>query len=319
MNDIGLRIVENYYNAEVKSPGGLCFGLVADRVDQAYRDIRGQNLTDLFGDAINAMVFENLWKSHCYDPWWLDKSLYPKKWRGKGAPAAMTYAKEGTMVKQADIWKGKLKPGALLQIWDKMRDFERVRDYDITKPDQLESYGHSFIFLEYVYDGDEKITGMKIADQSNRWQHRDTEVFKEKYFEFWVAANLTRGLPEGSNCEDQQGVRELLANIYSFDAERAVNYNVAYNRNTYNLDAGKIADLVKEKTPNSFYPSRHREALKGIETAHFNLYFAWLTALYQITAGLTVDGKFGDYTCRRLTGQTRAEAEEFKMPAEDND
>lgn len=312
MNDVGNRIVENYMKAEVKSPGGLCFGIAAERVEQAYRDVTGQNLTDFFHPDMDRDVFENIWKSHCYMTAWKDRpDLYPKELKAKGAPAAMAYAGEAEMFNQKDTWKGKLQPGAVIQIWNYDEDYKRVRDFDTSKWEDLKSYGHSFIFLNYEYDDRGKIKGMLIADQSDRWMKEETEVFLEKYFEFWVGANLTRSYPEGSICDEPDAVAALLSANNTIDESNAVNYNIHYCKKMHALNAGKIVETIKHEAQ-EFANAAIKNAIAALYTQHFNLYFAQLVAIYQMGAGLTVDGKFGDYTCTRLVGHKREEAESLK-------
>jgi hypothetical protein len=60
----------------------------------------------------------------------------------------MAYAGLGTLVDSDAIWAGKLEPGAVIQTWAVASDYGRVKNGQ--KPT---SYGHSFLFLNYVYSG----------------------------------------------------------------------------------------------------------------------------------------------------------------------
>lgn len=308
MSDTGTRIVFNYENEEIKSPGGLCYGIAAQRVEQAYRDVFGRNMTEMFPPELNRDVFDNLWKSHCYMSSWLDETLYPRDLRAKGAAAALAFAGEAVLVDQEGVWKGELLPGAVLQIWNYREDYIRVRDFDIKRPQELRSFGHSFLFLDYVRDGDGHIIGMRIADQSDNWMPQETETFIEKYFEFWVAANLTRNFPQGSVCGEPDAVSALLSGHNALAETQAVNYNIHYCRKVHRLDPQKIAAaMINLADPNG--SPLLKQAISGFSVNCFNIHFAQLTALFQLQHRLTVDGKFGDHTCMTLTGVKRSEAD----------
>lgn len=103
-------------------------------------------------------VFDRLWASKI-DP----KSSWceiDEQYRGKGAAGAIAYLGMGELVSASQIWKGELKPGALLQVWDSDAEFEKVFAGDA--PDGI---GHSFIFLEYKKNQKGEIIGMLIADK----------------------------------------------------------------------------------------------------------------------------------------------------------
>ena len=51
-----------------------------------------------------------------------------------------------------------------------------------------DNYGHSFIFLNYVYTGS-AISGIAMADQGFQSSH----ALSKGEYAFWVAANLTIG------------------------------------------------------------------------------------------------------------------------------
>lgn len=178
VNRFGQKIVENYNKAASKTPGGLCYEATYARVSAAAKQV---------GVALPALdrtgEFGRLWASFIKPKEsWLELS---EDYRGKGAAGAIASAGLGTLVDSQGIWSGKLKPGAVIQTWKTTSDYERVRDGDKVEND---SYGHSFIFLNYVYSGS-AVSGIAIADQG--FQSGDPLAKGE--YGFWVAANLGTG------------------------------------------------------------------------------------------------------------------------------
>ena len=130
-------------------------------------------------------VFGRLWGSYI-DPkkTWLD---LPEFYRGKGAAGAMAYEGLGRLVDSNGIWRGDLEPGAVIQTWHDAADVDRVRDGDLPV-----SYGHSFIFLNYVYTGS-AISGIAMADQG----YQNSAPLAQGDYGFWVGANLGRARAMG--------------------------------------------------------------------------------------------------------------------------
>lgn len=61
-----------------------------------------------------------------------------------------------------------LQPGALLQFWNLDSDFNDLKNRSVPLRDAqiaTESYGHSPIFVDYMYDAAGNITGLRILDQ----------------------------------------------------------------------------------------------------------------------------------------------------------
>jgi hypothetical protein len=174
VNRLGDKVVENYNKSTRKEPGGRCYDACYARVKEASRQVGGFAVPSID----ETTPFGRLWGSHIKDrEAWL---ALPEEYRGKGAAGAMAYAGLGTLVDSDGIWAGKLEPGAVLQTWAVASDYDRVKDGK--KPT---SYGHSFLFLNYVYSGS-SIAGLAMADQG--FQNGDPLVKGD--YAYWVAANL---------------------------------------------------------------------------------------------------------------------------------
>ena len=83
----------------------------------------------------------------------------PAEYRGKGAPGAMAWGGTGKLVESAGIWRGELKPGAVLQLWKVARDYKRVRDGDPPGTAVIRSSSC------HTRAADRESFGVKIADQ----------------------------------------------------------------------------------------------------------------------------------------------------------
>tara|TARA_R110002126_G_scaffold236168_1_gene379799 strand:- start:8061 stop:8927 length:867 start_codon:yes stop_codon:yes gene_type:complete len=183
------RIVQNYLNSEIKEPGGHCLTVSKTRFEKAYKEVHGhlpyQDLPDSMATATytSKQVFNLLYVTASKpDKSW--QSL-PEKYRGKGNAGAITYAGMGTLVDSTGIWGGKLKPGALMQVWRYKEDFiEVVQGADVAK---LDPYGHSFIFINYVRDDKGVITGLRIADQG----FQSYRPLVPRDYDVWWAVNLS--------------------------------------------------------------------------------------------------------------------------------
>jgi len=175
LNRFGAKVVENYNSSTNKKPGGLCYEASYARVKEA-----GKSIGAVPPDLDRTSTFGRLWGSHIKPKEsWLK---LPEEFRGKGAAGAMAWAKLGTLVEMDGIWRGELKPGAVIQVWKSPGDFERVK-----KGDEVvdHSWGHSFLFLNYVYSGS-SITGMAIADQG----FENEDPLAKGDYSYWVGANL---------------------------------------------------------------------------------------------------------------------------------
>jgi hypothetical protein len=176
-NAFGDKVVENYNKSTDKEPGGRCYEACYARVKGASS---GAPAVVPALDTISA--FGRLWGSYISPKQtWLK---LPEEYRGKGAAGAVAYAGLGTLVDSDGIWRGGLKPGAVIQVWKNGADFERVKAGNAVVDG---SWGHSFIFLNYVYSGS-TIVGMAIADQG----YQSGDVLTKRQYAYWVGANLGR-------------------------------------------------------------------------------------------------------------------------------
>ncbi len=82
---------------------------------------------------------------------------------------------KGEFVNENQIWNNKaLKPGAVVQVWKKKSDLDRIR-----KGKSPLSWGTSAVFLEYV-----KKESIKVLHFSG------IETWKRGEFQVWIGANL---------------------------------------------------------------------------------------------------------------------------------
>ena len=182
------KIVENYLNSKNKEPGGHCLVVSKKRFENAYEDVHGHSVYEDLPDSMATTyytpreVFDYLYVSAqgTHKGW---RSL-PKIYRGKGNAGAIAFAGMGTMVDSYGIWSGELKPGALMQVWKHRKDYEQVVR-GVNKKG-FDPFGHSFIFIEYVRDEENKIVGIRIADQG----YQSYRPLVPDDYEVWCAVNL---------------------------------------------------------------------------------------------------------------------------------
>ena len=183
------KIVENYLNSENKEPNGHCLSVSKGRFEQAYMEVYGHSFYQDLPDSMASkfytpkQVFNILYASasEISEGWW---SL-PEKYRGKGNAGAIAYAGMGTLVDSSGIWNGQLRPGALMQVWCHKEDYVKVvQGVNVKK---LDPYGHSFIFISYVFNKKNEITGLNIADQG--FQSYRPVVPRD--YDVWWAVNLS--------------------------------------------------------------------------------------------------------------------------------
>jgi len=179
LNRVGTQIVNNYLASNNKFPGGDCTDVSWERVTRAAGDV---GVLPLFFFEKSSDV-GRLWYSRI-EP----KSSWlrlPWLYRGQGAAGALAYAGFGGLVDGTGIWAGKLQPGAVIQAWKTKGDYYRVREGE-----EPQSYGHSFIFLNYVHSNT-AITGMCIADQGFLG---DRPFVTRNEFALWFGANHNSGV-----------------------------------------------------------------------------------------------------------------------------
>jgi hypothetical protein len=185
---VARQIVENYYKSGDKTPGGHCLAVSKDRFEEAYKDVYGHAVYQDLPDTIATEqltpreVFHNLFVTATKtDPKWRN---LPLKYRAKGNAGALAIADLGEMVDTEGIWNGKLRPGALVQVWRLKEDYERVRKG--AKMSDFDPYGHSFIFLGYELDEKGVIQGLRIADQG----YQSYRSLVSRDYEVWWGVNL---------------------------------------------------------------------------------------------------------------------------------
>jgi hypothetical protein len=180
-NRLGRRIVADYGRFGNRYPGRDCFELTYMLVADAARR-EGVPLPHADFQRPERSVFAMLWGSYInYPEGW---SVLPEKYRGKGAPGAMAWAGLGKLLEGGDIWAGKLLPGAVIQVWEKLNGYQEVR------AGRAGGLGHSFIFLGYTTTGSAP-TGMTVADS---WLSKHGPVSRSR-FSTWFGANHTSGDP----------------------------------------------------------------------------------------------------------------------------
>lgn len=185
---VARQIVDNYYKSENKNPGGNCLTISKSRFAKAYKDVYGHSFREDLPDAIATkeltpqQVFRNLFTTATKsDPEWRN---LPREYRAKGNAGAIALAGLGKMIDTEGIWSGKLRPGALVQVWWLREDYEKVRRGIEVK--NFDPYGHSFVFLGYELDRMGAITGMRIADQG----FQSYRPLVPRDYEVWWGVNL---------------------------------------------------------------------------------------------------------------------------------
>ena len=170
LNRFGDKIVENYNNSRDKKPDDLCYENCYNRVKVAARavgvTIPARHDTSQFGIIWGTLIHQKGWKD------------VPDEYKGRGAAGAMVNAGLATLVDQQSIWRGDLEPGAVIQVWKSEAEFEKAKNGQ-------EAFGHSFIFLNYIYSGS-ATTGMAIADQG----YESGKPLSKSTWGVWIGANL---------------------------------------------------------------------------------------------------------------------------------
>jgi hypothetical protein len=163
----------------------LCYEASRERIQRGYARAMGSVFT-LPKDA-NASVFNTILSSDL-------KSIRnaPVEYRGTGAAGAIVYAGMGSFVVADDIWKGKLKPGAALQVWRNQKALDLLRAGQIKGEgknagtmrsltnDDADFFGTSAVFVRYTTDTFDTIE-VRHFSSPLKWSKSDWAV--------WVAAN----------------------------------------------------------------------------------------------------------------------------------
>ena len=186
---VAQKIIENYLNSEIKMPGGHCLTVSKTRFEKAYREVHGRSPYKDLPDSMATASFTpeqvfNMLYASASQPNKRWRSL-PERYRGKGNVGAIVHAGMGTLVDSLGIWNGRLRPGALMQVWRLQEDYELVVEgVDVKK---LDPYGHSFIFVDYVRDSVNTIVGITIADQG----YQSYRPLIPSDYQVWWGVNLS--------------------------------------------------------------------------------------------------------------------------------
>ena len=111
------------------------------------------------------------------------------KYRGAGAAGALAYAGLGELLSEADIWAGKLKPGAAIQVWGSKKAYKLLRAGEIGKGKNKRRinnadanfYGTSFVFVRYDSKNNERMLVRHYG--VTQWKSKSS-------YAVWIAANL---------------------------------------------------------------------------------------------------------------------------------
>ena len=185
---VAQKLVNNYYLSSEKTPGGHCLAVAKARFEEAYKDVYGHEIYEDLPDSIAteqlspSEVFDNLFDTATKrDPEWQN---LPLEYRAKGSAGALAMVGMGDLIDSKGVWSGELRPGAMVQVWRLEKDFEKVRRG--ARALDFDPYGHSFIFLEYVYDEEGIIEGMRIADQG----YQSYRPLVPRDYEVWWGVNI---------------------------------------------------------------------------------------------------------------------------------
>jgi len=110
-------------------------------------------------------------------------------YRGAGAAGALVYGGLGEFVPGANIWAGKLKPGAAIQVWGYKNAYDLLRAGEIEERGKKRRitdadanfYGTSFIFVRYDTETFERMLVRHYG--STEWKSKGL-------YSVWVAANV---------------------------------------------------------------------------------------------------------------------------------
>lgn len=168
----------------------VCTKATEERVKRGHKIATGKSLTlpeDKTMDIFNAIL-------QSVPARMLDVSL---EYRGTGAAGALAYTGLGELVPEADIWAGKLKPGAAVQVWGNKNAYELLRAGEIEERGKRRRitdadanfYGTSFVFVRYDTETFERMLVRHYG--STEWKSKGS-------YAVWVAANVKSAeeLPE---------------------------------------------------------------------------------------------------------------------------
>lgn len=193
-SDFGDKLAQHARTHTVPE-GTDCFAAVYQWVQATRTDANLQKLPPVSGPGADAS-FRMIWNTNFdFEGWKQLKSPY-RDYRACGPAGGIVALGLADLVPHQEIWKGNLKPGALVQVWSlksDMGDYTKANNEVFKKlfqgdpsmkcadPDQCHYMGHAFIFLNYTEDGE----GMYIRDQG--WLN--DQVVSKSRFGLWIGAN----------------------------------------------------------------------------------------------------------------------------------
>jgi hypothetical protein len=159
----------------------VCTQATKERIMRGHKIATGKSLTLPEDKTMN--IFNAILQS--VPSRMLDVEL---KYRGTGAAGALAYARLGEFVPEADIWAGKLKPGAAVQVWGNKDAYDLLREGEIEEGGKKRRitdadanfYGTSFVFVRYDTESFERMLVRHYG--STEWKSRGS-------YAVWVAAN----------------------------------------------------------------------------------------------------------------------------------
>ncbi|MEK7391632.1 MAG: hypothetical protein AAB214_03620 [Fibrobacterota bacterium] len=149
--------------------GGICYATARARANEAFRRILGKPVLDL--------TFSNKNLDHAISS--AQNGSHPLSIYGVGGAVARNGY--GVTLSEDQCWAGLLQPGALLQIW---YDFKNLESPHKAKRYHKYAFGHSYIFIEYIFDDIGDVIGIVYIDN-----HGSHYLYKPKDF----AENLLFG------------------------------------------------------------------------------------------------------------------------------
>jgi hypothetical protein len=160
---------------------GVCTLAAQERIKRGYRLATGKSFT--LPEGKTPSTFRIILQS--FSGLMLDVD---EQYRGTGAAGALVYSGIGEFVPEADIWAGKLRPGAAIQVWWYKKDYDLLRKGEIevgrkkrriTDAD-ADFYGTAFVFVRYDTATNERMLVRHLGGAE--WKDKSS-------YEVWVAAN----------------------------------------------------------------------------------------------------------------------------------
>jgi hypothetical protein len=159
----------------------LCYKASEERIKRGYKRATGESFE--LPEGADATSFETIIAVHAHRMLDVDE-----QYRGAGAAGALVYSGMGSFVSEGDIWAGRLKPGAPIQVWKHKGSYELLRKGEITKGGKTrrlregdaDFYGTSYVFVRYDTASNERVLVRHFG--SLEWVSKGA-------WAVWVAAN----------------------------------------------------------------------------------------------------------------------------------